>query len=252
MKRHFILLTSLMFVLVMGIQAFAQEDLLYTDIAVGGEAFLEVEPNEARVYLFAESNDRTPHEAHEALRIRIEKITEALVEIGISKEKITTRNFNIYPIRTPYVVQMSGGGYEHGEEEVWYRASYDITVVVDDLSLVSDVIAAGAYASAGLRYITFSVADAYQYRDLLIEKALEDAKEKAGVIARTMGLEIVGIKAINEIGGNYRFAEAIGVQTMEYDMANAMTLGSVPSVPIQPEPQELNMQLYVVFYAKPQ
>lgn len=116
-----------------------------------------------------------------------EKVRAAVRELGISKSDIQTGNYNCYPV------------YDNNNSISGYRVSNTLKVTVRDFSVINKAIdnslAAGATQISGLY---FSLSDTSKLRSIAIKAAIADAKEKAEIIAASLGKTITGIDTITE------------------------------------------------------
>ncbi len=111
----------------------------------------------------------------------------AVTALGIKTADIQTRHYNCYP--------------EYGNDGKLnsYRVSNTLSVTVREFTLINKVIddslAAGATEISGL---SFSLSDTSKLRSTAIKAAIADAKEKAEIIASSLGKSISGIETITE------------------------------------------------------
>ena len=130
----------------------------------------------------------------------IARIREALTGAGFSEEDISTGYVNLYAV------------YDYSKDvEVIsaYNASSTLAVKVTDMARVGEVIdlAFGAGANT-LDGVTFSVTDDRTARAASLKLAVEDAKEKAAVLAEAAGLGEIEIESVQE-GGVYRYDSGV-------------------------------------------
>lgn len=254
MKKLSVLCVSLLMVLLLGVPGLASD--AGVQIAVRGEAMIEVQPDLATVYLFVESQALSAEDAHKDIEGKVQILLKQLEQLGIPDDAIETRNFQIFSVapspEPPRPVRMVEPDLAVGMTTTpplvpttpRYRAIYDIQVTLTDLDLVGPVIASAASASAGVRYISFGVQNDVRYRNQLLSEAVRDAREKAEVIAKALGTSIKRVVSVDEIGSNYRFAQKMGY--MESGVALAYADAATPA-PINPGTQELHMIIRAVF-----
>src|SRR5690606_13878922 len=126
---------------------------------------------------------------------------------------------------------------------VAYRVSHDLRVRVQDIERLGEIIDAAVAAGADrVSHIDFSLRDAAQYRDGLLESAYADARAKAEALARAAGLVIIGPAHISE-GAFSPFSVRSAARTATLDMAVATE--------IAPGEQQLSARIDVVFLAEP-
>lgn len=116
-----------------------------------------------------------------------EKVRTAVRELGIGKSDIQTSNYNCYPV------------YDNDNNISSYRVSNTLKVTVRNFSVINKIIdnslAAGVTQISGLY---FSLSDTSKLRSIAIKAAIADAKEKAEIIAASLGKTITGIETVFE------------------------------------------------------
>lgn len=116
-----------------------------------------------------------------------EKVRAAVREMGISKSDIQTAHYNCYPV------------YDNDSSISGYRVSNTLKVTVRNFSVINKVIdkslTVGVTKISGLY---FSLSDTSKLRSAAIKAAIADAKEKAEIIAASLGKTITGIETITE------------------------------------------------------
>ena len=120
----------------------------------------------------------------------IEAVCKAMEEAGLDAKNISTDNINIYPM------------YDYSENDsklTGYRIDERLSIHTEDID------ALGAYTDAAFAAgantfdsITFSVKDDSQAKKDALKKAVQDAREKAEVIAEASGEEIDSVVTISE------------------------------------------------------
>ncbi len=214
-----------------------------TTISVSGSGIIEVEPNQATVYLGVETQSENVTEALEENSLKMEVVIEAMEKLGISKDSIETSYFNIYPVID----------YEtKGEEIVGYRVNNEITVELTDLGEIGEVIEEAINAGANkVRRIEFGLTEDKEkaLRNEAIKEACEDAKSKADAIASGFGLAIIKVSAIRESGV---YVEPYWSRGFEYAIpipAPTPALMEIPP-PIEPKEVKVSATIDVVYECK--
>lgn len=123
-------------------------------------------------------------------------IAEVLQTLGVEEKDVQTSNFNVYPSNRydPMTGQVTG---------TYFAVDNTVTVIVRDLSKLGEVLSAVVNAGANnINGISFDVED----RDAAVaqarELAIQNAKDKAQVIADAAGVELGDLININVYGGN--------------------------------------------------
>ena len=139
-------------------------------------------------------------EAQSAANEVVAAIRTALTAAGFSEEDISTGYINLYAI------------YDYTRDDepiIAYSASSSLAVKVTDMDRVGEAIdlAFGAGANT-LEGVTFSVSDDSAARAESLKAAVEDAKQKAAVLAEAAGLGDIEIESIQE-GTVYSFDSGV-------------------------------------------
>jgi uncharacterized protein YggE len=161
------------------------------------------QPDEAQVTVGVETFAQEVNEATAENEDTIEAILTALEEAGIATDDIQTSNYSLW------AEQKYG---DNGPEGIaGYRVSNQVTVVIRDVEMVGDVLAAVTSAGANTIYgVQFSVADPVALEAEAREKALENARQRAESLAQLSGLTLGNILTIDETYGQQSLQFARG------------------------------------------
>jgi len=147
----------------------------------------------------------------------MDKINKAIKALGVKDDELQTSQYNIYKNRN----------YGEMNEEEYYVVSNTLTVTVNDIDKVGDIIDASSKAGANrINSINFGVKDEAKYYQEALKNAMSSAKGKATTIMATFG---------KKPGLPYNVSEANyygGVVRANYAMDMAMEKSSV-STPIE-------------------
>jgi len=173
-------------VLVLGISSAVAEQT----ITVNGSGETLVTADTAVVSVGVSVRKKDALEAQSAANEVIASIRSALAGAGLKEEDISTGYINLYAV------------YDYSkdvEEIVAYSANSSLAIKVTDMGRVGEVIdlAFGAGANT-LDGVSFSVADDTEARKESLKAAVEDAKEKAAILAEAAGLGEIEILKIEE------------------------------------------------------
>ncbi len=209
-----------------------------------GYSSIKVNPDLISVYFNVETKGDSAAEAKDANSVIVDKMTSALLNVGIDREEIQTQGFNVY------------------ENQVWennryvskgFKATHQIKVVLDssETSLISNVIDAGVDSGAMLSYINFELSTAKQneYKAVALKMAGEDARMKADAIAEGLGMEVGSLVSVSTTDFYYQpwnTYSAKGGETMSSDVAEA----KLAATNIQPGNQEVTANIRVVYKLK--
>lgn len=157
--------------------------IIYTTgpvVSAQGTSELNVQPDEASVYLNVEARAVSAVDAKNKNSEISDGVLTALVKQGFERKDIQTLNYNVYPEYN----------WNNGRNDVkGYIASQQIVVKTKDFDKVSGVIDASVDAGALVQSINFELSQEKQneYKARALRLAAEDAKNKAGAIASGYG-----------------------------------------------------------------
>ena len=213
--------------------AFAQET---RTISVDGTSVIKAMPDRATVNISIESTAKDAKEASAQNAVVMNKIQKDIMALAITKDNIKTTNYNLYPL------------YNHkdnGSQEITgYNVSNQITVTVDNIDLVGNVIDTAINAGANsVNSIEFSLKDPQSYKDKVLVQAINDARRKADIIAKTLGKNVVNVVSVNS---NNSYIEARTFNSMMYAKA-ADSAAAGASSPIQAGDISVKANVSIVF-----
>ncbi len=190
---------------------------------VNGESEISVIPDEATVNLGIQVNERTVAQAQNKINQTINSISASLKDLGIEKDDIKTRDYNIYP----------NYDYSRGAQSInGYNASTTLVVKVTDFEKLNQAIdtatSLGANTVSG---ISFGLSDekTKEVEKQAREEAIEDAKDKAKELAKLSGMKLGKIVNVYESNvSNY--------PVYAYDRAEIMMDGKGGGAPTNVEP----------------
>jgi len=154
---------------------------------------------------------------------KMNKIIQAVKDLGVEEKDIKTTNYRLNPVYN--------WTENRGQELIGYEVSQDVTLKVRDLESISSIISETTKAGANqVGNIGFTIDDEFQLKNKARELAIEKAKEKAELIASQSGLKLGKIKGVME--SSY--------QPVDYGYTNAkiqyasdeMGSGSAPSIEV--------------------
>lgn len=213
--------------------AFAQET---RTISVDGTSVIKAMPDRATVNISIESTAKDAKEASAQNAIVMNKIQKDIMALAITKDNIKTTNYNLYPLYNRK---------DNGRQEITgYSVSNQITVTVDNIDIVGNVIDTAINAGANsVNSVEFSLKDPQSYKDKVLVQAINDAKRKADIIAKTLGKNVVNVVSVNS---NNSYIEARIFNSMMYaKAADSAAVGA--SSPIQAGDISVKANVSIVF-----
>lgn len=213
--------------------AFAQET---RTISVDGTSVIKAMPDRATVNISIESTAKDAKEASAQNAIVMNKIQKDIMALAITKDNIKTTNYNLYPLYNRK---------DNGRQEITgYSVSNQITVTVDNIDIVGNVIDTAINAGANsVNSVEFSLKDPQSYKDKVLVQAINDAKRKADIIAKTLGKNVVNVVSVNS---NNSYIETRTFNSMMYaKAADSAAVGT--SSPIQAGDISVKANVSIVF-----
>lgn len=192
------------------------ENIEKTTISVSGNAERKVEPNLVKFTVGVETvNENAELSVSENAEI-MEKVTQALIEKGIPKNKIKTSYYYIYEDRIY--------PKEDKEPMIRYRTTHSLSVETTQISeigkIIDEVTKAGANQVSNIQF-TLDDKTLNEIKKELVNEAILNSKEKADSMASELNQEIVGVKSMSTssdyyIGyNNYDKMLSVGIQMEE-------------------------------------
>ena len=201
-------------------------------VTASGQGEESAAPDEAQmtfgVVVKHEKADEALKQASEAA----DEIIKAVKKTGVDDEDIQTQNLSVYP-------EYRDSTDSKTLEITGYTANVSVRVLIRDIEKVGDVISAASDAGANeISGPTFTLSDEAPARDAAIEKAIDDAKHRAEVMAKAAGKSVGEILSLSETGVNVPVYYA---GERSYDMAEAA---------IEPGTLDVTASVTVVFELK--
>lgn len=204
-------------------------------ITVVGEGVVNIEPNVARTNIGVEVVRPTVEEAAAENSQIVDGLLATLAELGIPGEDIQTSGFNVYAERY-------GAGGPPSEDEVQYRVSNSVTVIIRDLDKVGEVLDASIKAGANNIFgVEFLLDDATEVRSQARKVAVENARATAAELAALNGAQVGEVLSISEVVGGAGGFYNNSISNYQIGM------GGAERTPIQPGQLRLTMQLQITY-----
>jgi len=207
-----------------------------TGIWVNGTGKVTVTPDIATLSLGIEAQAATVAEAQAQAAVAMDAVRTALTENGVADKDIQTQYFNIYQVTR-------WDDYKDQQVVIGYRVTNMVTAKIRDVEQAGPVI--DAVAAAGGDYtrinnIGFSVDDPTPYYADARQKAMADAKAKAGQLADLAGVNL---------GKPTYISEGTIYPPVVYRDAGMEAMAPVPAptTPISPGEIELSLTVQVAY-----
>jgi uncharacterized protein YggE len=161
---------------------------------VSGSAEVRVSPDLAVVRLGIVAQSAGAAGAQDSANMIANAILDAVRSVGIDEGQVQTARLVLSPL---YGRQVPGSN--EAPRIVAYRASNTVSVRVEDLDMVGDVIDSGLGAGANqLEGVSFSLIDDLPARQSALREAIVEARSKAEAMAGALGVDLATIVSVSE------------------------------------------------------
>lgn len=202
-------------------------------ITVVGQGKVRIQPDVARANFGVEVARPSVREALDENQTVMDEVLAALQAEGIAENDIQTTGFSIYAERF-------GPTGPLPEDQVNYRVSNNVSVMIRDLDHVGNVIDAAVEAGANNIYgIEFRIDDPSALESEARRGAVEDAEARAAELAELNGVSVGEVVSISEVVASGGFISS--------SFAQQVGMGGGGATPISPGELELVMQLQVTY-----
>jgi len=207
-------------------------------ISVTGSATTSMAPDQLNVQFGADTQAKTAQDAINSNSQAMNAVVSAVENLGITQDEISTASFTISPVyndSNPYPID---GSRNH--VLVGYMVSNTLLIKTTKLSLAGNIIDAAVGAGANrVDDVSFSLSPDKQQsvQDDLLNKAVLNAKDRAGKALNPLGQKILGVKMVNISEFNIPSPKYYG----------AMSAAAVPNTPIFTSNQQVTTSVDVTF-----
>ncbi len=173
-------------------------------VSVSGTGEIYAKPDLAITAFSVKTEAKTVEGAMSDNTKKMNAVIEAMKGAGVEEKDLKTTNFNISP-RYEYVTDYSVDYWPKPQKRVLtgYEITQSIEVKIRDMAKIGDIIQkavdAGANQAGGLQF-TFDDPDGL--KNQAREEAIKEAKEKAELLAKQLGVKLTKITNFSE-GGYY-------------------------------------------------
>ncbi len=178
-----------------------------TSISVVGEGEVFATPDIATFSFTVEAKEADATTAQTKSAETMSAVLEYLKGAGIEDKDIKTQHYNLYPqYEYPEVICTQWGCPPSGEPKlIGYEVTQSVSVKVRDTAKAGEIISGvGSKGAMNVSGLSFIIDDEDALMAEAREQAIEDAKEKAEVLAKNLGARIVRMNGYwEEQGGGY-------------------------------------------------
>lgn len=178
------------------------------EINVTGTGIVMADPDTAKINLSVETTGKTSEAAQKENNQIIQKITNAMQDMGVTKENIVTTYTSVYP------------QYNYNDETgqrivLGYRSYTDLQVTTKDIDNTGKYIDAALKAGAtGTNGVDFSVADQSLFYGQALQTAVKNAEKSAQSIAQAYGKQLGAVTSVTENSRNAYYVETANLSKM--------------------------------------
>jgi uncharacterized protein YggE len=177
-------------VLAMGTHAAAQNPgpppAPQPSIRVTGTGEVRAAPDQAIADFAVETAAANAQEAAAENATRMERVIAALVRAGVPRDRIETRDYNVYPDYDQRPVEQGGEPRVRG-----YRVINTVSATTYEVARVGGLIDAALGAGANrVHGVRFGLRDPQRYRQQAIAEATRRARADAEALAAAMGVRL--------------------------------------------------------------
>lgn len=162
-------------------------------VTVSGEGKVYATPDVAKISVGVRSDATTVADAQKQNSEKMNAIVDALKAQDVDKKDIQTSQYSVQP-----KIDWSNGK----QTILGYTVSQNVDVKVRNLDNVGKILAkAGELGANQVGNIDFVIDDPASVQAQAREKAITDAKEKADVLAKQLGLDVARVVSFSESTG---------------------------------------------------
>ncbi len=164
---------------------------------VTGEGKVSLSPDIAKIQAGVTAQSSSVKQAQQDINKKINAISDAIKKLGVDTKDIQTAQYSVHPQYD----------YRDGRQKITgYEAATTLSIKVRDMEKANDVIdVATANGANQIGGISFDVDDRTKVENEARAKAVEDAKKKAEMAAKTAGFTLGRVINYNEnTGGDMR------------------------------------------------
>ena len=198
-------------------------------ITVSGDGEVFAIPDTATFSVTVQEEAKDVKSAQATATKKINDTIAYLKSQGIDEKDIQTTDYSVYP-QYDYTQTVCREGYCPGGKQILrgFQVSQTLTIKVRDTDTAGDLLAGvGSKGVSSVSGLDFTIADQDKLEAEARDKAIAKAKEKADVLADSLGVRIVRVVGFSE-GGEY---------PMYYTKGMAMGMGSATDAAMPPSPQ---------------
>ncbi len=202
-------------------------------LSVSGEGSAEAVPDQAVITIGITTHSADAQDARNKNAATAADIQQALRELGINNKDIQTRDYNFRPTYHQ--------ANDNSNEINGYTVNNSVIVTLRDISLIGNAIdTALRHGANQISALSLGVQDPRRLRKDALQTAVRDARDKADIIAGSLGRRIIGIKNVSESTGS--------ANSRHYEMAIlSKSVNSAVDTPIESGTVSLSATVHIDF-----
>lgn len=209
-----------------------QQETPHPTLSVDGQGTGTAAPDMATVTIGVTTQGKDAAKAQNDNAWVSNQIQAAVRGLGIAEKDIQTRNYSFYPNYST--------DKDRRNEVTGYTVNNSVIVVVRDIKLTGKVIDAALNNGANeINSLDFSASDTKAVRKVALLNAVQDARDKADIIAKGLGKRIVGIQNVSESTGY--------IETRRFGGNMLMAVAKDAATPIAPGSLSLTANVHIDF-----
>jgi len=159
-------------------------------ISISGQGKVSAKPDIGQVDLSVISDAATVVAAQKDNTDKMNKITQAMKDLGIKDEDLKTTNYGIYP-RYQYTKSIN--------QIIGYEVSQTLTVKIRNLDKAGDILGQAATLGANqVGSLIFTFDNPESIKSQARQQAIANAKQKADDLAKTLGVTLGKLTSFSE------------------------------------------------------
>lgn len=211
-------------------------------ISVTGTSRVAADPDRAVVRFGVTAQAAEAAEAQDRVNRNMQQILQAMRRLDVPERAVRTEELWLTPL---YDDARPWPGRPSDEEPrepriLGYRAGNVVSVELEDLARIGDVIDAGVEAGANqLQGVRFRLEDATAARSEAMRRAVQEARAQADAIADAMGMRVSGVVRVQAGGYDVRPPTPFAAARMD--------VAEMAATPIQQGQVDVSANVTVVY-----
>ncbi len=209
-------------------KGFKAQDAAYNSISVTGEGEVYAVPDIASFSYAVSADAPTVAEAQNKVTAKMNAILDEVKNLGVDEKDIKTSNYSVYP-KYKYSQGVCTTNACPPSQQIpdGFSVSHDVTVKIRNTDSAGKVLAAvGSKGAMNVSGLNFTTDDPAKIQEQARAKAIDDAKEKAKMLAKNLDVDLVKIVSFSD--NNYPNPTPMYEGGRELDKAVATQAPTLP------------------------